>query len=77
MIVCDKPVKGAGPEASYPRPIALLEQRITRVLTEAEDAALKKKANKVMIVLQCVTVPWVNMVDWDRYCFRMACQSRL
>ena len=76
MIVCDKPVKGAGPEVPYPRPIALLEQRITGVLTEAEDAALKKKANKVMIVLPCVTVPWVNMVDWDRYYFRMACQSR-
>lgn len=56
MIICDKPAKGAGVRAPYPRPISLLEQRITGVLTEAEDAALKMKADEVTNVLPCVNL---------------------
>jgi hypothetical protein len=47
MIICDKPVMEAG-VPYYPRPLSLLEQRISGVLTEAEDAALKEKANEVL-----------------------------
>lgn len=52
MIICDKPVMGAG-VPYYPRPLSLLEQRITGVLTEAEDAALKKKADEVLNAWYC------------------------
>ena len=48
MIICDKPLSSV-----YPRPIALLESRIQGLLTDEEDAVLKKKAEEVMGKVIC------------------------
>mmetsp|Transcript_2663 Transcript_2663/g.3642 ORF Transcript_2663/g.3642 Transcript_2663/m.3642 type:complete len:167 (-) Transcript_2663:81-581(-) len=43
MIICDKPIGG-----QFPRPLTLLKDRVPGILTEEEDAALKKIADDVL-----------------------------
>ena len=42
MIICDKPIAG-----KFPRPLALLENQVPGILTDKEDADLKKIAEDV------------------------------